>query len=68
MKIKGFWKGYVDLCKASLEWLKDYWLLYILICIVFAVIYVGPSVIADLKFWKTTDKISDDEDIDFLDN
>lgn len=66
MKIKGFWKGYVDLCKESIKWLKDYWLLYTIICIIWAVIWFLPDMIREHKARKAfKEKYNDDFD-DFL--
>lgn len=66
MKIKGFWKGYVELCKHSMEWLKDYWLLYTIIMVLTALIYLIPSFIEDYKWKKACKKAEDGDWDDFL--
>lgn len=66
MKFKGAWKGYIELCKHSIEWLKDYWLIYIIVCILFALIYSAPTLIEDYKWRKSLTKKSDDDLDDFL--
>lgn len=37
MKFKGFFKRLSELQKEYFEWLKDYWLAYLLLCIVLCI-------------------------------
>lgn len=52
MKFKGFWKGYMELWNHSIEWLKDYWLLYIIICVVAGIIFSLPAIIDYIRLHK----------------
>lgn len=45
MKIKGFWKSLWELNKQSLNWLKDYWLLYTILAVLVTVFSAGASLV-----------------------
>ena len=43
MKFKNFWSSYIDLCKHSIKWFKDYWFLSgVFVIIGFALFIIFP--------------------------
>lgn len=66
MKFKGFWKGYMEVWNHWVEWLKDYWLLYIIICVVAGIIFSLPAIIDYIDYIDFTRNL-EPKDEDFLD-
>lgn len=56
MKFKGFWKSLWELNKQSLNWLKDYWFLYILLYAI-SMIVISVVCIVHVLGWDNTKSI-----------
>ena len=58
MKFAGFWASYLELCKHSLVWFKDYWLLSIIFTILGTVMMIFiPSYVSSYINYKKLAKI-----------
>ena len=57
MKFKGFWKSYWNLCIHGIDWLKDYWLAYIILSIVLVIFWFLPSMISAYISEKKSKKV-----------
>lgn len=65
MKFVGFWTSYLELCRHSLVWFKDYWLLSIIFTILGMVMVIFvPSYVSNYINYKKLSKIGNSNNTD----
>lgn len=65
MKFVGFWTSYLELCRHSLVWFKDYWLLSIIFTILGTVMVIFvPSYVSNYINYKKLSKIGNSNNTD----
>ena len=64
---KEFWRSYWDLCKASLVWMKEHWIGYIILCLVILTPYIIWYICYSRKIDKEIEELRQKER-DSMDN